>query len=135
MLQSMYQGTLNTKCVAWAIDRQDGKVKLVYLAKVIPEGVSRSLPMPYDVVVNDKRAWTKEVVYSLVPMPRVPITQAELDEFGATKPIDEVVARLIESQNVTEVQAGENVTHVKDESERRPRRGRGRPPARRVAPS
>ena len=113
MVQSVYEGTPNTKFVAWVIDRKDGKQKLFCMPKTRFEAVSTleetegyvftSLAMPYDVIVNANGAGTKEVVYSVVPLPATPLTQAELDEFNGRKSIDEVVAKLLENQNVSEV--------------------------------
>ena len=40
MVQSVYQGQPNTKFVAWVIDRADGKIKLYYMLKTIPEAIS-----------------------------------------------------------------------------------------------
>jgi hypothetical protein len=124
MVKSVYQGTPKTKFVCWAIDRKDGEIKLFYMAKTILEAVSAleetpdyalaALPMPYDITVNAKGAGTKEVVYSVFPMPPSAVTKEEFEEFKAKKPIDEVVARLLENQSVNEVQTGEQTTHVKE---------------------
>jgi hypothetical protein len=130
MVQSVYQGQPNTKFVAWVIDRKDGKIKLFYMPKTILEGISaleetegyafNSLPMPYDIMVNAKGAGTKEVVYSVFPMPATKLTEAELEEFHAKKPIDEVVARLLENQNVSEVQTDRATSRIKDEDNQPP---------------
>jgi hypothetical protein len=85
MVRPVYQGTPNTKFVCWVIDRKDGDIKLFYMAKTILEAVSaleetpdyafNKLPMPYDIRVNAKGAGTKEVVYSVFPMPPSVITK------------------------------------------------------------
>jgi hypothetical protein len=124
MVQSNFQGQINTKFVAWVLDRADGKIKLYYMPKTILEAVSAyeddeqfgfpGLPMPYDITINAKNAGTKEVAYTVMPGKAVALTVAELEEFKSKKPIDEVVQRLMETQaNVTEVQTSEG-SHIKE---------------------
>jgi len=73
------------------------------------------VPMPYDLVVNAKGAGTKEVVYSVFPVPPTAITKDEFEEFQAKKPIDEVVARLLGNQNVSDVgQGSPEMTYAKE---------------------
>lgn len=80
-----------------------------------------TLPMPYDIMVNAKGAGTKEVVYSVVPAAlRTALTEAELEEFKARKPIDEVVAKLMENQNVSEVQQAGETSLIKDHDDEPP---------------
>ena len=116
MVQSVYQGQPNTKFVAWVIDRADSKIKLYYMPKTILEAISAyeddeqfgfsKLPMPYDITINARGAGTKDVVYNVLPGKAGVLTPGEQEEFRAKKPIDEVVAKLLESQNVSEVQQG-----------------------------
>jgi len=125
MVQSVYQGQPNTKFVAWVLDRADGKIKLYYMPKTVLESISAfeedeqfgfsSLPMPYDININAKGAGTKEVAYTVLPGKAGALTPAELDEFKAKKPIDEVVAKLLENQNVSQVGQGDvEVTYSKE---------------------
>ena len=127
MVQSQFQGQLNTKFVAWVIDRADGKIKLYYMPKTVLEAISaleddeqfgfKALPMPYDVSINARGAGTKEVVYNLLPGKPGALTEAETAEFLAKKPIDEVVQRLMETQgNVTEVQT-DGGSHVREQDD------------------
>ena len=50
--------------------------------------------------VYQRHAGTKEGAYSLFPLPKTPLTQAEMDEFKAKKVIEEAVSRFMENQGV-----------------------------------
>jgi hypothetical protein len=116
VVRSTYQGQPNTKFLAWVIDRADGAIKLYFMPKTVLEAISaleedeqfgfNGLPMPYDLSINARGAGTKDVVYNVLPGKPGALTPAELEEFKAKKPIDEVVARLLENQNVSEVGHG-----------------------------
>ena len=76
----------------------------------------KGLPMPYDLNINARGARTKEVVYNVLPGKPGQLTPAELEEFKSKKPLDEVVARLLENQNVSEVgQGSPDMSYQKDE--------------------
>lgn len=129
MVQSVYQGQPNTKFVAWVIDRADSKIKLYYMPKTILEAISAleddeqfgfpGLPMPYDISINARGAGTKDVVYNILPGKAGSLTSEELEEYRAKKPIDEVVAKLLDNQNVNQVQRGNDVevTYSKEEGQ------------------
>jgi hypothetical protein len=74
------------------------------------------LPMPYDLNISARGAGTKEAVYNVLPGKPGKLTGAELEEFKSKKPIDEVVARLLENQNVSEVgQGSPDMSYHKDD--------------------
>src|SRR5262245_4383139 len=106
MIQTMFKGNLNTKWVAWVLDRKDSsKVKLFYMPKTIMEALADyeeepayrfdAPPMPYDIIVKAKNASTIDAKYTVIPVTtKTPLTAAEAEEFKAKKPIEEVVAKL-----------------------------------------
>lgn len=126
MVQSTYQGTLNTKFVAWVIDRADGKIKLYYMPKTVLEAISAleddeqfgfsELPMPYDINITAKNAGTKEVAYTVLPGKPGVLTAEQIEEYKTKKPIDEVVSRLLENQNTVEVQTAEG-SHIREQED------------------
>ena len=96
-----YKGTPNFKWLCYVLDREDGQVKVWFMAHTIYkaiEGLQETddyafdeIPMPYDITVNAKGAGTKEVDYSVVPARKnTPLTAAEITLLDSKKPIEEV---------------------------------------------
>jgi hypothetical protein len=109
MVRTMFKGTWNTKWVAWVVDRADGKVKLIYMPKTVVEALADyeeesafkfdAPPMPYDIIVKARSAGTIDAKYTVIPVTtKKLITEAELAEFKAKKPIEKVVSKLLEMQ-------------------------------------
>lgn len=107
--QGEYKGTKNFKWLCYVLDRRDGKVKTFFMPHTVykqiealqanPDYTFADVPMPYDVTVHAKKAGTKEVEYSLIPARReTPMTDDELAELDAMKPIRDVQKALKDKQ-------------------------------------
>lgn len=102
---SEYQGKKTFKWLCYVIDRVDGKVKPFFMPHTIYKQIEAlqleddyafsDLPMPYDLTVNAKGAGTKDVEYTVMPARKnTNITDAEMDDYEARKPIAELQATL-----------------------------------------
>jgi hypothetical protein len=91
------------------IDRKDGNMKLFYMPKTILSQLADiesmkfaacpAPPMPYDVIIQAKNAGTIDASYTVITSPKQEsMTEAEVEQMKALKPIEEVVIRLLERQ-------------------------------------
>lgn len=100
-----YKGTKTFKWLCHILDRNDGEVKVFFMAHTIYSQIEAlqqtddyafdSVPMPYDITINAKGAGTKEVKYTVIAArANKPLTAAEEALFAAKKPIEEVRAAM-----------------------------------------
>lgn len=108
--QSVYQNRKTFKWLCYVIDRTDGKVKPFFMAHTIykqiealqlnPDYEFFDVPMPYDLTLNAKGAGTIDVEYSLIPARKeTPITDEELKQLGAAKPLADLQKALKEKKD------------------------------------
>jgi len=110
-IETMFKGNINRKWLTYVLDRKDGnKAKLFFMPRTIVEAIGDceennfykfdTLPMPYDIIIKAKNAGTISAEYTVMASPKPePLTAEEQAVVKALKPIDEVVARLLEAQS------------------------------------
>ena len=114
---SEYKGSINYKHACYIIDREDGNVKLAFLAKTIISQIAayqnsedygfEDVPMPYDVTINAKGAGSKEVKYTVIPAKEeVPLSSSEVQELSQKKPIADVLKRMGDKQGKSDLGDG-----------------------------
>jgi len=128
--EDTYNGRKNFKWVCWVIDRADNVIKPFFMPHSIytdieayqmnPEYVFETVPMPYDVTITAKGAGTKEVKYTVTPArSNVPLTGAEVEEFGKRIDIHEFVQKLKDkagdTTSVSEEQKQKERAEIQDE--------------------
>lgn len=100
-----FNGRKTFKWLCYVIDRADGKVRAFFMPHVIykqiealqvnPDYEFDDVPMPYDLTITVTNAGTKEAKYLLVPARKnTPITDAEFEDFGKQKPLEELQAAI-----------------------------------------
>lgn len=102
---SKYKGTPNFKWLCYALDREDGRIKVWFMPHTVFKAVKAlsvsedyafdEVPMPFDITINADGAGTKEVKYSVMPArANKPLSPTEEAALAEKKPIEEVKTAL-----------------------------------------
>jgi hypothetical protein len=108
-IETMFKGNMSRKWLTYIIDRKDGQLKLFFMPKTIVKAIADyednefykfdKLPMPYDIIIKAQNAGTIEAEYLVIASPkREDLTPAEAEMLKNAKPIDEVISKILESQ-------------------------------------
>lgn len=126
-----YQGKKNFKWLCYVLDRNDGKVKPMFMAHTIYKQIEalqtdddyhfEDVPMPYDLTINAKGAGTIDVEYAVIPAPsRKPLTADEEFLLSEMKPLADLQRALKEKKDKDQKSPESHKTEVMYDDDGRP---------------